>query len=126
MKLLSALLLLYFCSSISTNTFSQSSNQAGSTIESRFNPPKGHVRQPLTGFQLYLRNLPLKQASASVHYYNGDEKRNQVHVAVLDVDVRTRDLQQCADAIMRLKAEYLYSTKQFDEIHFNFTKLFSL
>ena len=32
-----------------------------------------------------------------------------------------KDLQQCADACMRLYAEFLYSKDQFDEISFTFT-----
>jgi len=58
--------------------------------------------------------------------YNGNEKNRQdVHEAVLDIDVGTKDLQQCADAVMRLRAEYLYSTKQYEKLHFNFTNGFN-
>ena len=40
---------------------------------------------------------------------------------VVNIDVGKRDLQQCADAVMRLKAEYHYSNKSYAEIHFNYT-----
>ncbi|MBW1984365.1 MAG: DUF4846 domain-containing protein, partial [Deltaproteobacteria bacterium] len=57
-----------------------------------------------------------------VYLYNGKKKLNQdAHFAVIDIDTGRRDLQQCADAVMRLKAEYLYSKKDYAAIHFNFT-----
>ncbi len=71
-------------------------------------------------FGNYLQNLPLKEDN-TVYYYNGEPKHTQdLHFAVIDIDVGTHDLQQCADACMRLWAEYLYSQKRYSEIHFNF------
>lgn len=68
----------------------------------------------------YLRNLPLNDDN-TVYYYNGTRKHTQdLHYAVIDIDVGERDLQQCADAAMRLRAEYLYSQERYNEIHFNF------
>lgn len=73
-------------------------------------------------FAEYLRNLKLKTDNNTVYLYNGNPKRNQsAQYAVLTIDVGTKDLQQCADAIMRLRAEYLFGQKRYNEIHFNFT-----
>jgi hypothetical protein len=57
-----------------------------------------------------------------VRLYNGQLKHRQdVHEAVVDIDAGNRDLQQCADAVIRLRAEYLYSLGQYDSIGFRFT-----
>ncbi|MCF6348459.1 MAG: DUF4846 domain-containing protein [Flavobacteriaceae bacterium] len=114
---------------ISTTTIKQHilTNPTGKTIKTRFNTPKGfHRVQPKEGsFQYYLQNFSLKPQDSKVHLYNGDLKNRQdVHQAILDISVGKRDLQQCADATMRLRAEYLYQKKQFDSIHFNFTNGF--
>ena len=51
-------------------------------------------------------------------YYNGSIKQNHVYDAVVDMEISDKDLQQCADAVMRLRADYLFSQKRFDEIEF--------
>jgi hypothetical protein len=79
----------------------------------------------LNSFAAYLRNLPLKKHGSDVILYNGKLKENQsAHIAVVDKPILKLDLQQCADAIMRCRAEYLFKTKQYNKISFNFTNGF--
>ena len=81
-------------------------------IVNRIATPKGYKRVAVQkgSFEEWLRFLPLKPANTPVKLYNNKLKWNQsAHFAVMDIDVGNRDLQQCADAVMRLKAEYHYS-----------------
>lgn len=85
--------------------------------------PPGFIRIPTdsTTFGYYLRNLELKTTGNEVLLYSGIKKWNQdAQFAVIKMDVGTGDLQQCADAVMRLRAEYQFSQKKFNQIHFNF------
>jgi hypothetical protein len=102
-------------------------NQEGSTLEERFLAPEGYERVVAgeNSFGRYLRTLPLKPHGSKVKYYNGEIKNRDVYEAVVDLDVGNRDLQQCADAVIRLRAEYLFQEKRYDDIHFNFTNGFT-
>ena len=82
--------------------------------------PKGYVRlhNSNSTFQEWLRSIDLKK-DKTVYKFDGTPKSNQsAQFAVLDISVAKKDLQQCADAVMRLRAEYLYSEKKFEEIIF--------
>jgi hypothetical protein len=88
--------------------------------------PEGYKRINAAdgSYTAYLRSIPLKKDN-TVYLYNGIKKGNQqAQYAVLDIDAGQKDLQQCADAAMRLRAEYLYSRKQFSSITFRFTNGF--
>lgn len=88
-------------------------------------PPQGFTRTEVTGFGAYLRNLPLKPEGSKVKLYDGSVKYWQDGAyAVIDMEIGTTDLQQCADACMRLRAEYLWRNKKYSDIHFNFTNGF--
>jgi hypothetical protein len=94
------------------------------TIAREIPPPEGYERVAVeaNSFAHWLRHLPLKQNGTPVYLYDGRKKGNQgAHFAVVDIDTGNRDLQQCADAVIRLRAEYLYSRGLYPAIHFNFT-----
>ena len=87
------------------------------------NPREGfrRVKVPQGSFAEFLRNYPLK-GDWTVYDYTGKQLPAQAQFAcqaVLDIDIGNRDLLQCADAVMLLRAEYLYSQKRYSEIHFN-------
>ena len=84
---------------------------ASETLEQRIAPPPGsRVPQAPDNWAAWLRGLPLKPPGSPVLIYTGAPKwRQDVHVAVIDIDVGARDLQQCADAIMRLRGEWLFA-----------------
>ncbi len=94
------------------------------TLEQSIPTPPGFTRVPVEpgSFAAWLRAMPMKADGAPVRYYDGRLKWHQTyHAAVLDIDTGTRDLQQCADAIMRLRAEYLLASGRSREIAFNYT-----
>lgn len=95
--------------------------------EHRFTPPAGakRVEVPPASFAKYLRDLPLRLAGTPVLLHNGTPKPDQgVHAAVVDISTGNKDLQQCADAVMRLRAEYLFANGRAEEIAFDLTNGF--
>lgn len=102
-------------------------NEQGNTLETRILAPQGYERIPIQDNTLtsFLRTYPLKEAGSPVLLYDGSEKANQqAHIAVMKLPLENVDLQQCADSIMRIYAEYYYQTKQYDKISFHFVNGF--
>jgi len=101
----------------------QPQTQADS-LQTRIAPPPGFGRVAVApdSWAAWLRGLPLKPAGAPVLLFSGAPKwRQDVHVAIIDIDVGSRDLQQCADAIMRLRGEWQFAAGRFGDIGFNYT-----
>jgi len=66
----------------------------------------------------WLLDLKFKN-DKTVFLYNGQKKQNQfVQYAVLDIDIGKKDLLQCADAAIKLKADFLYTKKRYPELNF--------
>ncbi len=99
-------------------------DESKSTIITRFTPPKGYFweKNPTGSFSEFMVNFPLHPKNFPVRDFNEVPITRQYnHVAILKIDVGDKDLQQCADAWIRLYSEYLWAQKRFDEIGFEFT-----
>ena len=99
----------------------------GSTLDTRIQTPEGYQRlssspEEITGF---IRTIPLKADGSPVLTYDKTPIYNQNnHVAVFDIEVGERDLQQCADSVMRVYGEYYWSIGEYDKIAFHLTNGF--
>lgn len=94
----------------------------GDTIRTRFRPPQGYERKQADGYGEFLRDQKLLPDGSPILLYNGEEAFIQSwHAAVLSLSVGDRDLQQCADAALRLRCEYLYSIGEYKKINYHLT-----
>lgn len=101
----------------------------GMTLKDRIRVPKGYVRRPADAgsFQEYVRSYPMKADQSPVLLYDGREKSNQAaQASIFDMPVFDSDLQQCADSIIRIYAEYFRSVEAYDRIVFHLTNGFSM
>ena len=99
-------------------------NQDKLTIATRVIEPEGYKRVVYKkgSFQEYLRNYNLKPFGSKIINYDDSEYFWQNgHIGVLDIPVPKNGLQQCADALIRVRSEYLWDNNRKDEIGFNFT-----
>lgn len=110
-----------------TDTAASLLDESGMTLETRVKTPSGYERVSAEegSFTQYLRTFPVKEAGAKVHLYDGSEKADQSgHAAVFDLPIENYDLQQCADSVMRVYAEYFWCSGQTGRIAFHFTNGF--
>lgn len=83
-------------------------------LSSRIAPPPGFTRIPVEpgSFGAFLRDLPLAAEGTPVRAYDGRtlHPANDPRIAgVIALDVSPSDLQQCADTVIRLNAEWRWS-----------------
>ena len=118
-----AILLLQSCRPASNKYI----DSKGGNIETRILLPEGYSRIVCgdSTFSAYVRHLPLLPNGTKVHYFDGSVKdKSGVYVAVIDMETGKKDLQQCADVAIHVRADYLYKSNKHDKIKFNFTSGF--
>ena len=93
----------------------------------RIAPPYGYERTRLekNSFEEWLRYLPLKQGNPEIILHNGKTAYQSPHIGIVDIDIGEKNLQQCADSVIRFRAEYLFAKKEYEQIHFNFVSDFT-
>jgi len=99
-------------------------NKDSLTISSRVKVLKDYKRVEYSkgSFQEYLRNYKLKPYGSKIINYDDSEYYwQQGHLGILDIPVPKNGLQQCADALIRIRSEYLWDANRKNEIGFNFT-----
>jgi len=101
-----------------------SSDSGGGVVSltARFEPPSGFQRVPVANdsFAAWLRGLPLRTDRTQVLSYDGTPL-NRPSAAVVFMDTGDRNLMQCADSLIRLHAEFLWSRERADEAGYRFT-----
>ncbi len=122
MKIISLFIIVFITLGFMSNS-SVLIDSKENTIYSRYNCLEGFKRNNTdsNSFSFYLSHLPLKSYGSKAKYYDGRFKEpEQIYNGVVDMSISNKNLQQCADAVMRLRAEYLYQQKRFEQIKFRF------
>ena len=97
------------------------SNPANRSTIGDITPPLGYTRVQCdkASFAAYLRTLPLKKRGSRVYLYGCKQLAHfqGFNYAVVDLPLLS-NAEQCADVCMRLRAEYLFNTRQYSQISF--------
>ncbi|MGE6763818.1 DUF4846 domain-containing protein [Corallococcus interemptor] len=96
------------------------------SLEETFATPEGYARVPLEAgsFGAWLRGLPLRPEGSPVRDFQGRTvlaASDARLAAVGELDVGTANLQQCADSILRLHAEWRWASGHPERIAYRFT-----
>lgn len=95
---------------------------AGTILKERIHTPAGYERIPCKKDSLtnFLRNYKMKRDGKPVLLYDGTKKSSQnAHAAIFKLPIEREDLQQCADSVMRVYAEYFWHTGKKERIAFH-------
>jgi hypothetical protein len=95
----------------------------GQTVKTRIKAPKGYhwrIEEP-ESFGEFLQNLKLEPAGTQILDYKKKPISNQSEHVAIKKDIGSKDLQQCADAVIRLRADYLWEKDKKEKLAYHFT-----
>jgi len=98
----------------------------GNTLQTRILVPEGYERthEEQASLGEFLRNYKVLPDNSPVILFDGTVKPNDHAACVFDMYLSGNDLQQCADSVMRVYAEYMRSCGKEDKIAFHFVNGF--
>ena len=97
------------------------SNPANREAIGEIKAPRGFERVEVESgsFGEFIRQFPLQERGSHMKYSEGRIALGQgIGYAVLDLPLLS-DTEQCADAVMRMRAEYLWRSGRYGSIHFH-------
>ena len=97
------------------------SNPANRGTIGEIKTPRGFERVEVESgsFGEFIRQFPLQERGSHMSYSDGRIALGQgIGYAVLDLPLLS-DTEQCADAVMRMRAEYLWQSGRYGSIHFH-------
>ncbi|MBP5388186.1 MAG: hypothetical protein J6Y97_12475 [Prevotella sp.] len=81
-------------------------------------PPIGYKRIDSDSYSEFLRSLTLKKRGNKIMLYQGGEAKSQrYNYAIIDIPLLSNE-EMCADVCIRLRSEFLFKEKSYNEIHF--------
>lgn len=91
-------------------------------LSRRFAPPEGFARVAVKpgSFQAFLRDVPLRTDRTDVRLYTG-QRVSMPSAGIIPFDLGSRDVHQCADSVIRLRAEHLWAQRRASEAAFHYT-----
>lgn len=94
---------------------------ASTALTTRYPVPDGYTRVDADegSFAIWLRGLPVRIDRRMVLDHRG--RRRGDSAGVITLDVGDKDLQQCADTLLRLHGEWLWSQGRSRELAYHFT-----
>lgn len=93
-------------------------------IETKFTLDEDYERTYNDDYSVFLREFPLKKTNVVKYHHGGNKYNDNIWAAVFDYDIGTGNLHQCADAVIFMRAQYLYTKGLIERLQYTFVSGF--